>query len=311
MPVVNVRNDEQAVLLDTEFIRKQDHLYIAGILPGLLQGIGGAREMWIFNRATIDVGNNPVFQGLIRDEVHSVTLTGAPAALTVPNADDIISRHGWLAKTRLGEVNGFHLFAPSTINNQLTGIENHVLPANRGASAFVAFYLPATAVPPIPGAGNQKLFFSKWNEDTVNQRAWTIEWYNTAGVIRFRVALSVDGAGVQTFTATTFNFVPGNSYCVGFSFIPSTSVTLFFNDQFETRVLDDLGAAVPASIFASTANVCVARRDTTAAGTILASPDAQYLFAGLSSLRWSSAVGLAFYRFVQPVLLYNTNLSST
>ncbi len=306
MPVVNVRNSDQAVLLDTEFIRKQEHIYVASMLPGLLNGMGGAREAWIFNRATISGGNGPTFQGLLRDEAFGVTLTGAPVALTVPNSDNILYRHGWLGKVRLGETNGFYLFAVNTLNNGLTGIENHVIPADRGLSAFVAFYLPSTAT--IPAINSSKVLFSKWNEDTVNQRAWMIEWRRGLGAPFLRISLSVDGIAAQTFS-TSLAIYPNNSYLIGFSFIAGTSVTIFNNNVFETRLLDDAAAAVPASVFASTANVCVARRDTTAAGTIQASPDAYYFMAGLASFRWTTSVALAFYRFVQPMLLYNSDLS--
>jgi hypothetical protein len=129
------------------------------------------------------------------------------------------------------------------------------------------------------------------------------------GVYRPSVVLSSNGIDAHVYTSTTMSITTGNAYFMGWSFIPGTSVTLFLNDQFETRVLNDVGAAVIASIHPATASLCVGRLDRIAA--TLPVSDFYFYFAGLSNLRWNSSVGLSCYRFIQPMMLYNTDLSGT
>lgn len=305
---VDDRNEQQANLLSSEYQRRNDHIFAEALLTGLFYTMGGGREFHIFNRATQNPNPNLAIGGLYRGDSFVPTLTGAPVGVLVAATGQILNRHGWQGNIRLGETNGFYLFMGSNTNNNLSGIEPYVLAANRGVTAMIAFYLPSTAT--APGAGQTKTFFSKYNSDGVNQRSWLLAWSFQGGIAQVTLFISVDGIAQQIYNSG-LTLTPGNAYFIGFSFIASTSVLIWVNDQYSLLTVDSVGAAPIASIFASTAFPCVARRDTTAAGTILGGPDAYYYFCGLSSFRWDRTMAYAFYQTIKPMLLYNSDLSGT
>lgn len=114
--------------------------------------------------------------------------------------------------------------------------------------------------------GNTEIIIGKWNQVGGGQRSYQI-FRNSSGNIVTRV--SVDGTAAVLATSTAV--VAANTWaCVGMSYDPSTSLSVFVGQEGgDDGLLEKTTntTSIPASIFNSTADFAIGARNTSATPT--------------------------------------------
>lgn len=321
MPIINVRNDQQAEILSGEFVRKADHLHAYPNLFNLLNSWGGIREAWLLNSLMRDGSGYLAIPGIKygaspstnAQQLGVTTMSGALAAVLGSASAQMQYPNGWGGCLRIGSAGGQGLWAINLPWDNPGGNEPEVYSASRGISFFAHVFLPSSYNVP-PTGGNIQTVISKWTAAPGRAYAVAIEWQTITapgGELCISLALSTNGTDYQVWYFPDLKVQANRPYLIGACFVPSVGCYGYLNEDYQFKANSDYSSwgtyTPPASIYtASTTRFCVGRRDDNPPTNLF--HDGYWNFLGLRVNKTLPNEWIALYRSIQPTFSYATDL---
>lgn len=235
-----IRNSEQVNLLRADFQPRYEPNFALANAVSTIMALPGLRAFWPLSSvdyATATQARDIAGGGYHLANNNTVTF-GYWAGSLIPVANFVIASSQYLSRADGGAANWA----------DITGTETYITAGQRGLT-LMAWYNPTTAA-----TGAVQSFAGKFN--TANQRAYDLR-LSAAGLPAFIISTNgiatISVSSTQTATSGVWQFAA----CV---YVPSTSITIYYNDLATTNV-----AAIPASLFDSTASFSIGAQSTPAA----------------------------------------------